>query len=105
MKSSFKRPFKNFVKKANKPLQLAIHDEVDYVCDHPYEGEAKIGDLQGFYVRKFSFNRQLYLIAYRPPAVEQDAEVVEIEFLMIDFYKVGVHENFYDELKHYLKEE
>jgi len=31
--------------------------------------------------------------------------MVEIEFLVIDFYRVGVHENFYDELKHYIKEE
>lgn len=28
-----------------------------------------------------------------------------IEFLVIDFYQVGTHENFYDELKRYLKEE
>lgn len=105
MKPSFKRPFKNFVKKAHKPLQLAIDDEVDYVCDHPYAGEAKVGDLRGFYVRKFSFNRQLYLIAYRPPPMEEVTEDVEIEFLVIDFYQVGGHENFYDELKHYIKEE
>jgi hypothetical protein len=104
MRPSFKRPFKNFVKKAHRPLQLAIYDEVEYVCGHPYEGEPKIGDLLGFYVRKFSFNRQLYLIAYRPPSAEQ-TEDVEIEFLVIDFYKVGVHESFYDELKHYIKEE
>jgi hypothetical protein len=105
MKPNFKRPFRNFVKKAHKPLQLAIDDEVDYVCDHPYAGEAKVGDLRGFYVRKFSFNRQLYLIAYRPPPEEEATEDVEIEFLVIDFYKVGVHENFYNELKHYIKEE
>jgi hypothetical protein len=105
MKSNFKRPFKNFVKKAHKPLQLVINDEVDYVCGHPYEGEPKVGDLAGFFVRKFTFNRQLYLMAYRPPPEDQAIEDVEIEFLVIDFYRVGVHENFYDELKHYIKEE
>lgn len=28
-----------------------------------------------------------------------------IEFLAIDFYKIGSHENFYDELKRYISEE
>ncbi len=106
MQSSFKRPFKNFVKKAHKPLQLAISDEVDDICERPYAGEPKIGDLFGFYVWKFRFNKQEYLIAYRPPPKDREvAGDLEIEFLVIDFYKVGSHENFYDELKHYIKEE
>ena len=104
MKPNYKRPFKNFVKKAHKPLQLAIEDGVEYVCEHPYEGEAKIGDLAGIFVYKFRFSGQLYLIAYWPPPEEQ-AGSAEIEFLVIDFYKVGAHENFYDELKRYLREE
>jgi hypothetical protein len=107
MQPNHKRPFRNFVKKAHKPLQLAISDEVDAVCERPYEGEAKVGDLLGFYVWKFKFNRQEYLIAYRPPPKEMADAVsnLEIEFLVIDFYKVGSHENFYDELKRYIKEE
>ena len=44
----YKRLFRNFVKKAHKPLQLAISDEVDEVCERPYDGEAKLGDLLGF---------------------------------------------------------
>ena len=30
---------------------------------------------------------------------------LEIEFLVIDFYKVGSHENFYEDLKRYINEE
>lgn len=107
MRPSHKRPFKNFVKKAHKPLQLAISDEVGEVCERPYDGEAKVGDLLGFYVWKFKFNRQEYLIAYQPPPKEVTDTVsdLEIEFLVIDFYKVGSHENFYEELKRYIKEE
>ena len=103
----YKRLFRNFVKKAHKPLQLAISDEVDEVCERPYDGEAKLGDLLGFYVWKFKFNRQEYLIAYRPPSKEVADTVsdLEIEFLVIDFYKVGSHENFYEDLKRYIKEE
>ena len=107
MRPNHKRLFKNFVKKAHKPLQLAISDEVDEVCERPYDGEAKVGDLLGFYVWKFTFNRQEYPIAYRPPSKEVADTVsdLEIEFLVIDFYKVGSHEDFCEDLKRYIKEE
>ncbi len=107
MRPNHKRLFTNFVKKAHKPLQLAISDEVDEVCERPYDGEAKVGDLLGFYVWKFKFNRQEYLIAYRPPSKEVADTVsdLEIEFLVIDFYKVGSHEDFCEDLKRYIKEE
>ena len=95
MKSNFKRPFAQYVKKAHKPLQLAIEDEVEVVCEAP-----QMGDLAGIRVYKFRFNRQEYLIAYRAP--NEDAP---LEFLIIDFYQVGVHENFYAELKQYLRQE
>lgn len=100
MLRNYKRPFMQFVKKAHKPLQLAIEDEVDLVCNTPDIGEAKVGDLIGIRVYKFSFNRQQYLIAYRPP--KQDTPV---EFLIIDFYQVGTHENFYEDLKRYLRQD
>ena len=88
-----------------RPVQLAIEDAVDEVCEHPEIGEAKAGDLAGIWVYKFKFNRQEYLIAYRPPAPEARAEEMDVEMLIIDFYQVGSHENFYDELKRYLKSE
>jgi hypothetical protein len=94
-----------FVKKAHKPLRLAIEDEVESICQNPTVGESKKGDLAGIRVHKFKFNRQEYLIAYRPPEVNQDNSSLSIEFLTIDFYKVGSHENFYDELKRYMKGE
>lgn len=105
MNRNYKSPFKLFVKKAHKPLQLAIEDEVDSVCENPAIGEPKKGDLAGILVHKFKFNRQEYLIAYRPPAENQIDNASLLEFLVIDFYKVGTHENFYDELKRYLREE
>lgn len=100
METNFKRPFAQYVKKAHKPLQLAIEDEVDVVCDDPEIGELKVGDLAEIRVRKFRFSRQEYLIAYR--ASKDD---VSVEFLVIDFYQVGAHENFYTELKQYLRQE
>lgn len=92
------------MKKAHKPLQLAIEDAVDDICADPNIGEAKVGDLAGMRVYKFRFNRQEYLVAYRLIAKTQAGEGAAIEFLAIDFYQVGSHENFYDILKRYLRE-
>jgi hypothetical protein len=100
MKTNFKRPFVQFVKKSHKPLQLAIQDEVEVVCETPEIGEAKVGDLNGIRVHKFRFSRQEYLLAYRA-----HKKNTPLEFLAIDFYQVGVHENFYSELKKYLRQE
>ena len=102
MQRNYKSPFRQFVKKAHKPLRLAIEDEVDRVCEHPAIGESKKGDLAGILVHKF--NRQEYLIAYQPPADVRIGNASLFEFLAIDFHKVGTHENFYDELKRYLRE-
>lgn len=100
METNFKRPFAQYVKKAHKPLQLAIEDEVNVVCVAPEIGELKVGDMAGVRVHKFRFSRQEYLVAYRAPKKD-----VPMEFLIIDFYQVGVHENFYAELKQYLRQE
>ena len=105
MHRNYKSPFKQFVKKAHRPLQLAIEDEVDRVCVNPAIGEPKKGDLAGILVHKFKFNRQEYLIAYRPPAENSSVNASPVDFLGIDFYKVGSHENFYEELKRYMREE
>lgn len=105
MRPNYKRPFLQYVKKAHKPLQLAIEDVVEDLCANPDIGEAKLGDLVGIWVYKFKFNRQEYLIAYRPPSEEIRGQEMDIELLIIDFYQVGSHENFYDELKRYLKSE
>lgn len=100
MQKNFKRPFAQYIKKAHKPLRLAIEDEVEMVCETPEIGELKVGDLAGIRVHKFRFSRQEYLMAYRPPS-----KGAPVEFLIIDFYQVGSHENFYDELKQYLRYE
>ncbi len=88
----YKPPFRKFVKKQTRPLQLAVEDEIEKIAENPAIGKIKIGDLQGIQVYKFNFQRQNLLIAYR--ATDSD----------ILFYLIGTHENFYRELKRYLKE-
>ncbi|MBI3377772.1 MAG: type II toxin-antitoxin system RelE/ParE family toxin [Nitrospirae bacterium] len=92
MDSLYKPPFKKFVKKQSRAFQLAIEDEVEGVINSPDTGEAKKGDLSGLRVHKFKFQRQEYLIAYKT------------EGNTITFYMIGTHENFYRELKQYLRE-
>ena len=92
MKTFYKPPFKKFVKKQARPLQLSIEDEIESIIENPAVGETKKGDLQGFQVHKFAYKKQKLLIAYR---------VSETGIL---FYMVGTHENFYRNLKKYLKE-
>jgi hypothetical protein len=110
---SYKKPFSSFVKKQHKPFQAVIEDEVDVICKTPDIGEAKVGDLSGIYVHKFKHNSQEYLIAYHvpikhdvpvaPSGSEDASESNSPVFLYIDFYKIGTHENFYADLKAYLK--
>ena len=88
----YKPPFRKFVKKQTRPFQLVIEDEVEKILAKPEIGKSKKGDLSVFRVHKFSFKRQLFLIAYR--LMEED----------INFYMIGPHDNFYRDLKKYLRE-
>lgn len=92
MEVFFKPPFRRFVKKQTRPLQLVIEDEVEKITKNPDIGRSKKGDLSEFQVHKFTFKKQELLIAYR---------VIEADIL---FYMIGPHENFYREVKRYLKE-
>lgn len=92
MTALYKPAFRKFVKKQNRAFQLAIEDEVYEVLKTPRSGEQKKGDLTGLRVHKFKFHKQEYLVAYT------------IEARNIVFYMIGTHENFYRELKSYLKE-
>jgi plasmid stabilization system protein ParE len=92
MGAFFKPPFKKFVKKQTRSFQLAIEDEVDKIIITPDIGETKKGDLTGVRVHKFAHRKQKFLIAYH----SQNEDIV--------FFKIGPHENFYRELKKYLRE-
>ena len=92
MGRSYKAPFRKFVKKQTRAFQLVIEDEVEKICSGAEQGGIKKGDLAGLKVHKFTFSKRPYLIAYT------------MEGSDIFFYMVGVHENFYRELKKYMKE-
>jgi hypothetical protein len=58
---------------------------------NPSIGSPKKGDLRGVFVHKFTIRTTLYLLSYR--LVESDLELI----------MVGPHENYYRDLKSYLK--
>lgn len=88
----YKAAFRKFVKKQKRPFQLAIEDEVEKIVNIPEAGVFKKEDLSEFRVHKFMFKKQEYLIAYR----------IQKEDIL--FYLIGTYENFYRELKRYVKE-
>ena len=92
MKALYKPLFRKFVKKQARSFQLVIEDEVEKIAINPDIGKSKKGDLTDFRVHKFSYGKQKFLIAYR----FQEDEIV--------FFIIGPHENFYRELKRYLRE-
>jgi hypothetical protein len=88
----YKSAFRKFVKKQTRFFQLVIEDETERILKDPEMGEAKKGDLAGYRVHKFLFHKQKYLIAYK---------VLKSDLI---FYMIDTHENFYRELKRYIRE-
>jgi mRNA-degrading endonuclease RelE of RelBE toxin-antitoxin system len=85
------RSFEKKVKKMSKPEKDSLDREIRSIADDPSVGEEKKGDLRGVFVHKFKLKTAQYLLAYRK--VGED-----LELLMI-----GPHENYYRDLKQYLK--
>jgi len=83
--------FEKKVKKMSKPEKEALDREVKNIAENPAIGEEKKGDLRGVFVHKFKLKATQYLLAYRK--IGSDLELVMI----------GPHENYYRDLKQYLK--
>lgn len=80
------------VKKLNKKEKEILDEQIKKILDSPDIGEEKKGDLLGVRVLKFKINKQEMLLAY------QDSDK---ELLLLT---IGSHENYYRDLKNYLKE-
>ncbi len=78
-------------KKLHKPQIKDLDHAVKTIFENPAIGDPKVGDLQGVRVYKFKSRGQQMLMAYE--ALEP----------VLYLYTVGSHENFYRELKRYLK--
>ena len=88
-------PTARFLKKLKeKHLKDLFQKTVDEILIDPYIGELKTGDLAGIYCYDVFFNKTNYEIAYT--LVETPTETIVILL-------AGTRENFYDELKQYIK--
>lgn len=85
------RTFENKVKKLSKQEKELLDDEIKKIAENPLIGEEKKGDLKAVYVHKFKIKSLQYLLSYRK--IKSDIELIMI----------GPHENYYKELKSYLK--
>ena len=91
----FLPPAAKFIKKLNdKKLKALYQKAIDEICtDHTVE-EPKRGDLQGVWGYDIYYNKTNYELAYTVEYVDDKIIVVIM---------AGTRENFYEELKRYMK--
>ena len=88
-------PAARFLKKIKeKPLKSAFQKAIDDIIQNPYIGDPKTGDLSGVYCCGFFYNKTNYELAYT--IIEENDETVVVIL-------AGTRENFYNELKRYMK--
>ncbi len=85
------RSFKKKVRKFSKKDKTVLDQEIKKIIKNPTIGDEKKGDIRGIFVHKFKIKTIQYLLAYR--IIEADLELILI----------GPHENYYRDLKTYLK--
>ena len=85
---------KYFKKIKEKGLKEAYKKALQKIAQNPYEGETKTGDLSGIYGWDVYYNKTNYEIAYR--IYEENGKLVVVVL-------AGSRENFYKELKRYMK--
>lgn len=91
----FLPPAARFLKKLkDKKLKMLYQEAIDKIREDHTVGTAKVGDLSGIYGYDIFYNKTNYELAYRVEYVENQIIVVIL---------AGTRENFYEELKRYIK--
>jgi len=89
-------PARKFLKKLNDAkLKELFKNALEEIKNNPTKGQVKTGDLSGVYAYGFRYKKTDYRIAYK---VEVKPDGTLSIVIMI-----GSRENFYNELKKYLK--
>ncbi len=86
---------KYFKKLKDKELKNLFKENIMAIRANPLIGDPKIGDLKGIYSLDIYYNHTHYELAYRISQLENGDMVVII--------MAGTRENFYKELKRYMK--
>lgn len=91
----FLPPAAKFIKKLkDKKLKLLYQEAVDKIRADYTVGEAKTGDLSGVYGYDIYYNKTNYELAY---TVEYQGDEVIVVIM------AGTRENFYNQLKQYMR--
>jgi len=91
MKIYQSKSFENKIKRFLKKEKNILDQEIKKIIENPFIGEEKKGDLKGVFIYKFKIKTIQYLLSYR--MINDDLELIMI----------GPHENYYRDLKSYLK--
>jgi mRNA-degrading endonuclease RelE of RelBE toxin-antitoxin system len=91
MKILQSRSFEKKVKRFSKQEKKLLDKQILKIAESPSVGKEKKGDLRGIYIYKFKIKTIQYLLSYR--LIGDDLELIMI----------GPHENYYRDLKNYLK--
>ena len=83
--------FQHKVKKLSVRQKAQLDHAIREILKDPSVGQQKKGDLKMVFIHKFNVDKTLYLLAY-----SFTPELLELIML-------GPHENYYSELKNYLK--
>ncbi len=83
--------FERSIKKLHKEQKIALDNEIKKILDNPNIENEKKGELKGVFFYKFKIMNQQYLLSYR---IYQDN---------LELITFGSHENYYRDLKNYLK--
>ena len=88
-------PAAKFLKKLkDKKLKSLYKEAIEMICEDYSIGEEKTGDLAGMYGYDIYYNKTNYELAYR---------VRQLDDLIIIIIMAGTRENFYEELKRYIR--
>ncbi len=91
MKIIQSRSFEQRVKKFSHAQKTVLDEQIKLILENPSIGAEKKGDLSEVYVHKFKIKTIQYLLAYR-----FNEELLEL-------IMIGPHQNYYRDLKKYLK--
>jgi len=76
-------------------LKKAFQEAIEKISSDPYIGEMKTGDLIGVYCYDIYYSKTNYELAYR---------IYDENAYMVVVILAGTRENFYEELKRYMKQ-
>ena len=91
MKIIQSRSFEQRVKRFNQTQKIILDEQIKLIIENPTIGTEKKGDLSEVYVHKFKIKTIQYLLAYR---FNED---------LLELITIGPHQNYYRDLKKYLK--